>query len=165
MDVRSNKPWKGSRELLSYTCKLLSRRKEDAPRLFILALDVGTEEISLSEVPQPTFGIPGGPALLKPTKVPFVEPGVMPWRGRGVGAAPEMDMGASSRWLGPTDLYVGAKVDVMARQYEVVSCDPATHVFMERYPEQFPGSDANVLLHKLQGKCNGRGSSMRTCDP
>ena len=41
---------------LAYQCRLVSRRKEDAPRRFELTIDPMTEEVSLSEAMQVQFG-------------------------------------------------------------------------------------------------------------
>ena len=69
---------------------------------------------------------------------------------------------ADRRLLGPADCTVGAKIDVLARTYEVLSCDAATHEFMERYPEQFPASDGTRLVQTLRPRCAGQGAAMKT---
>ena len=60
---------------------------------------------------------------------------------------------AGRRLLGPADCTVGAKIDVLARTYEILSGDPATHEFMERYPAVFPASDGMRLLQTLRPRC------------
>eukprot|EP01052_Picozoa_sp_SAG31_P010917 SAG31_NODE_607_length_13606_cov_11.366699_13_plen_239_part_00 len=153
---------------LTFQCKLVSRRKEDLPRRFELVVDPMTEEVSMTEATQTQFGIAGG-RLLQPTKVPFVPvigggrplDGPVSWQGRGIGVAPEMQV-ADRRLLGPADCKIGAQIDVLARIYEILSCDDTTHKFMERYPEHFPASNGSQLVRSLRTRCLGRASAMRT---
>ena len=56
----SSEPWKGRRDVLSYTLKLLSRSQEDAPREFTMTLNIGTKEVTLAETPHMELGIAGG---------------------------------------------------------------------------------------------------------
>ena len=91
--------------------------------------------------------------ILAPVQIPFVKVEsdfyTGPTRWHGVGAAPEM--GAPGKVLGPSDCFVGARVNILGTKYKIIAADSATHSFMESYSSVFPQSHSDNLLLRLRG--------------
>lgn len=128
-----------STQVLNFSAKLISDYPEDRRRQFVVSYYLCDKTMAVFEIAVPNSGFRAGKFLQRtrvrdPTTKQFFE---------------------------PCAFYVGAKIHVSAREFELLDAAPHTYNLMEAHSDDFPESDITVVVQKLAAACQQQGKDLR----
>ncbi|KAI5063481.1 hypothetical protein GOP47_0022028 [Adiantum capillus-veneris] len=115
---------------------------QDVGRLFVFQYYLADDTISIYEPPCRNSGIQGGKFLSR-------EPAPPKWHGKGP--------------YKPQDMFVGARIHVHDRIFELLRADEWTLNWMEDHKEQYPMSDYTLVKTKLEKQLKELPNSENEC--
>jgi len=147
-------------KVLRFLAKLTDASGQDKDREFVINYFLATDQVSVYEPPIRNSGIVGGLFLGKGRYKKFI-------RAQGLEGDVETPVGggrggrggALSRWIKPTDFYLGAKITFempstgsMLFTLEVVGYDDYTKKIMETDKDEFPQSHTDLDIARISEK-------------
>jgi hypothetical protein len=136
-----------STQVLNFQAKLISDYPEDRRRQFVVSYYLSDRTLSIFEIQVPNSGFRGG-KFLQRTRVR--DP-------------------TTKKFFEPHAFYVGAKIQVSARTFELLEAAPHTFGLMESRADDFPEADiTHVVKHLvdvLQGETGTLRSAFEKYDP
>jgi hypothetical protein len=131
---------------LKFQLRLEGGDSSNAIRVFVLTYFLADDTLSIFEPAQRNSGIIGGKFLQRSRVKKAVTDGLP---------------SASGDYIGPQDLYVGARVIINNHPFVVYSTDERSLVFMEQNPEQFPKCNMDVITTKLRAMLLSKNAGLR----
>ncbi|KAM8752871.1 EF-hand domain-containing family member C2 [Rhynchonycteris naso] len=125
----------GESNILRYFAKLMTNKRANADRVFIISYFLSNNTISVFEPIEKNSGYTGG-LFLKRMRVK--RPGQ------------EIFKSELSEYIQPEELYIGTKVNVNGYIFSLLSADEYTLKFMEKNTDRYPFSNLELALQKLK---------------
>jgi hypothetical protein len=116
-----------STQVLNFSSKLISDYPEDRRRQFVVSYYLCDKTMAIFETIVPNSGFRAG-KFLQRTRVR--DP-------------------ATKQFFEPSAFYVGAKIQVSGRVFELLDAAPHTFCLMEAHSEDFPEANITVVVQKL----------------
>jgi hypothetical protein len=129
-----------STQVLNFSAKLISDYPEDRRRQFVVSYYLSDRTLSIFEVQVSNSGFRGG-KFLQRTRVR--DP-------------------TTKKFFEPHSFYVGAKIQVSARTFELLEAAPHTFGLMESRADDFPEADVTQVVKHLIDVLQGETSSLRS---
>ena len=156
VDPASPMPWTASKSEaeLRYEMKMVTSHKVNKLRSFVLTYYVKDNSLNIIELPTEGVTETGRST----SGAMFLYRGQCPREEHGLATTVNGPVDNDGNIFLAPDMYIGAKVAVHARTFEIVGADVFTHSFMQKYCEQWPFSDSTRVLADLKAQVAARGS-------
>lgn len=122
-------------KVLRFTARLVAGQAcpllgvHDVDRCFVVSFYLSDGTLSIFEPVQKNSGLPGG-RFLERSRV-------------------RRPNGAPTDYYTDQDLYVGARLQLHSRQFELLDADEYTLNFMEAHPDRYPVADYQQIMHRV----------------
>ena len=126
-------------QVLNFSARLISKKKDDALRKFVVSFYLFDQTMQIFESPEPNSGFQAGKFLQK--------------------CRPRNE--ETGHLFTPQDFYVGAKIKVVGRVFELTDAAELAFGLMESNPDEFPESDISIILPKVKGIALSKGWDLR----
>lgn len=126
-------------QVLNFSAKLVTKNKDDQIRKFVVSFYLFDQTIGIFEELVPNSGFRHGKFLQK-TRVKNP---------------------ATKQFFAPGDFYVGAKITVASRVFELTAAAELALALMESNPDDFPEADLTFVLPRLGEAVKTTGKDLR----
>lgn len=125
-------------KILRFSAHMDSAKPEDQSRVFVVSYRLADDMMTVYEPPQRNAGIIGG-KFLERTRI----------------KKPNASSNSPSYYT-PQDLYVGATIQIFNHKFVFTDADEYCMKYMEEHAEQFPKSNINCIIPKMQESLQGK---------
>ena len=126
-------------QVLNFSARMVSDYPEDRRRQFVVSYYLTDKTIQVFEAAVPNSGFKAG-KFLQRTRVRDPR---------------------TKQFFEPSAFYVGARVSISARTFELLEAAPHTLCLMEAHSEDFPEADITTVVQRLVGICQQTTKSIR----
>lgn len=128
-----------STQVLNFSSKIVSDYPEDRRRQFVVSYFLSDKTMAVFETAVPNSGFRAG-KFLQRTRVRDPK---------------------TKQFFEPNAFYVGAKMHISGRVFELIDAAPHTYCLMEAHSEDFPDSDITFVIQTLMRVCQETTRSIR----
>jgi hypothetical protein len=125
--------------VLNFAAKLISRNRDDALRKFVISFYLYDQTLAIYEELVQNSGFRHGKYLQK-TRIRNPD---------------------TKTFFAPSDFFVGAKITVAGRKFELLAASELALGLMEASPDDFPESDLSLVIAKFKAVIGERGENLR----
>ncbi|KAH0789056.1 EF-hand domain-containing family member C2 isoform X1 [Histomonas meleagridis] len=126
-------------QVLNFSAKMQSRYPEDLRRKFVVSFYLYDKTIAVFEMEVPNSGFRAGKFL---QRTRLRDP-------------------VTNQFFDASSFYVGAKIHVSGRVFELIDAAPHTFNLMEANPDDFPEANITLIVEKLTTICQQSTKSIR----
>jgi hypothetical protein len=126
-------------QVLNFAAKLVTRNLDDLRRKFVISFYLFDQKLQIYEECVVNSGFRHGKYLQK-TRI--VNP-------------------ATRKFFAPGDFFVGTRINVAGRVFELLAASQLAYGIMEASPDDFPEADLGAQLSKLKTAVQGRDANLR----
>jgi hypothetical protein len=128
-----------STQVLNFSSKLISDYPEDRRRQFVVSYYLCDKSMAIFEMVVPNSGFRAG-KFLQRTRVRDPE---------------------TKKFLEPSSFFVGARIHVSGRVFELLDAAPHTFCLMEAHSDDFPEANITTVIQNLTQSCRQTTKSVR----